>query len=201
MEDVMKFKRGILIKEWEHARLRRRIADLEDILYKQIGSIKVTKKIQVYLKAKASGEKEEKITFEQQLELLKKSYERNIEELKGKVKEIDDKINSIKKDNKVLDKRIADVNVDLCEYKLDFDYELEQNEKEMMRLRCEIVTFLSFFRNNFNGVFFYRMSTLLKRAKLVKEIQNNHNEILVLQTELEILRLKTFPTLKYKIFN
>lgn len=45
------------------------------------------------------------------------------------------------------------------------------------------------------------MSTLLKRAKLVKQIQENHNEILVLQTELELLRLKTFPTLKYKIFN
>lgn len=43
------------------------------------------------------------------------------------------------------------------------------------------------------------MATLLKRAKLVKMIQENHNEILVLQTELELLRLKTYPTLKFKI--
>lgn len=47
--------------------------------------------------------------------------------------------------------------------------------------------------------FFFRMAILIKRAKLVKQIQENHNELLVKQTELELWRLKTYPTLKYKI--
>lgn len=44
-----------------------------------------------------------------------------------------------------------------------------------------------------------RMATLLKRSKLIKQIQQNHNDILMLQTELELLRLKVYPTLKYKV--
>lgn len=131
----MKFKRGISSKEWEHALLKRRIVDLEEVLYRQIGVMKVTKEIQAYLRAKLRGDKEEKITFEQELEYQKKLYERTIDEMKDKVKELEEKICSIKKDNRVLDKRIADVNVDLSEYKLDFDHELEQNEREMQKLR------------------------------------------------------------------
>lgn len=42
------------------------------------------------------------------------------------------------------------------------------------------------------------MAAIIQRGKLVKQIQDQHNEILVLQTELELLRLKTYPTLKFK---
>lgn len=44
----------------------------------------------------------------------------------------------------------------------------------------------------------YSMAAIVKRSKLVKQIQEQHNEILVLQTELELLKLKTYPTLKFK---
>lgn len=46
-----------------------------------------------------------------------------------------------------------------------------------------------------------RMDALLKRSSLVQQIQQNHREILVLQTELELLRLKTYPTFKYRLIN
>lgn len=42
------------------------------------------------------------------------------------------------------------------------------------------------------------MSLIVRRSRLVKQIQDQHNEILILQTELELLRLKTYPTLKFK---
>lgn len=45
------------------------------------------------------------------------------------------------------------------------------------------------------------MKILLKRNALVRQIQQNHNDILILQTELELLRLKTYPTFKYKLLN
>lgn len=48
---------------------------------------------------------------------------------------------------------------------------------------------------------YFRMELLLKRSALVQQIQKNHQEILVLQTELELLRLRTYPTFKYKLIN
>lgn len=39
----------------------------------------------------------------------------------------------------------------------------------------------------------------MKRNNLVNQIQKNQQEIIVLQTELELLRLKTYPTFKYKL--
>lgn len=35
----------------------------------------------------------------------------------------------------------------------------------------------------------------------MQKMQDNHNEILMLQTELELLRLKTYPTFQYKELN
>lgn len=45
------------------------------------------------------------------------------------------------------------------------------------------------------------MSGMLQRNQLVQKVQKNHNEILVMQAELELLRLRTFPTLKYKVLD
>lgn len=114
--------------------MKMKIVDLNEHI-KDIESIKVTKELQAYLKAKARGEKEEKITFEQEIEVIKKSYERVIEEQKEKVNELQQKINEIKKENKILDKKIADVNVDVCEMKLEYDEKMEQKEKDFLKLR------------------------------------------------------------------
>lgn len=42
------------------------------------------------------------------------------------------------------------------------------------------------------------MKSIIKRSAIIKNIQEQHNEILVLRTELELARLKTYPTLKFK---
>lgn len=42
------------------------------------------------------------------------------------------------------------------------------------------------------------MAMIVKRSQLVTRIQQVHNDNIVLQTELELLRLRTYPTLKYK---
>lgn len=39
------------------------------------------------------------------------------------------------------------------------------------------------------------METLVLRSRLIREVQANHSTIIMLQTELELLRLKTYPTL------
>lgn len=134
MNEEMSFKRQIIAQEWEHKRMKMKIVDLNEHI-KDIECVKVTKELQAYLKAKARGEKEEKITFEQEIEVIKKSYERVIEEQKAKVNELQQKINTIKKENKVLDKKISDVNVDVCELKIEYDEKMEQKEKDLLKLR------------------------------------------------------------------
>jgi len=42
------------------------------------------------------------------------------------------------------------------------------------------------------------MASIVRRSQLVATIKKQHTEKLVLQTELESLRLKTYPTLTYK---
>jgi len=39
------------------------------------------------------------------------------------------------------------------------------------------------------------MKNIIKRAKIITGIQELHKVVLMLQTELELLLLKTFPTL------
>lgn len=43
-----------------------------------------------------------------------------------------------------------------------------------------------------------RMEAIMKRTRLVKDVQVSYNELLILRSELERLRLKTYPTLRFK---
>ncbi|XP_017769333.1 PREDICTED: cilia- and flagella-associated protein 43 [Nicrophorus vespilloides] len=178
MKNAMCFKREIMLKEWEH---KKKKMEIEDLHYKlaDIKSVKLTKVLQDFLKSKARGESADKLlSFEHEVELAKLKYVKMINEHKQKIKEIEGKLVQLEIENKKIDKQIKKVNVDVCDYQLHFDKNLEKKEKEFLEMK---------------------INAYLKRAKLVSQIQSNHNEILVLQAELEILRLKTFPVLDYKI--
>ncbi|KAK4881574.1 hypothetical protein RN001_004893 [Aquatica leii] len=178
MKDAMNFRRNIIAMEWEHRRLQMQIQDLQTN-YQEVNAIQVTKDIQNYLKFKAKGFPLDRGTsFEDEIEMQKATFEKIIQEKKDKVKELQDNINTLKKKNHSLDKQITAINVDVCEFQLDRDTEMEQRKKDIIKIRMKI---------------------LVRRANLIKEIQKNHSDILMLQTELELLRLKTFPTLTYAL--
>lgn len=44
-------------------------------------------------------------------------------------------------------------------------------------------------------IFFCRMNMIVKRTQMISNIQELHKNVFILQTELELLLLKTFPTL------
>ncbi|KAF5280666.1 hypothetical protein FQA39_LY05314 [Lamprigera yunnana] len=178
MKNAMNLRRSILAMEWEHQRLQMKIQDLQSN-YQEVNSMQVTKDIQSYLKFKSKGFPVDKgMSFEDEIDTQKASFERIIKEKRAEIMTLEENIGNFKKKNRLLDKQITTVNVDVCEYQLDRDYEMEQREKDVMKIR---------------------MKTLLKRANLIKEIQKNHSNILMLQTELELLRLKTYPTLSYTV--
>nr|CAD7463113.1 unnamed protein product [Timema tahoe] len=93
------------------------------------------------------------------------------------LRDLDKRIEKTLKANRELDGRVIDLNVDVNEQNLQRDTELEVKNAEGVQRR---------------------MSVIVKRSRLITKIQEQYNDILVMQTELELLRLKTFPTLKYK---
>lgn len=134
MREAMNFRRDILAMEWEHQRMKMKIVDHHEKI-KEISTVKVTKEVQSYLKMKAKGHASKELTFEQEIELVKKSYERIIEERKRCVTEVRDKIKEIKREIRKFDKKISDINVDVCEFKLNIDENLEQKEKNLIKIR------------------------------------------------------------------
>lgn len=69
------------------------------------------------------------------MELLKDVYEKTLSEKKTKIRDIQKQINTLKKSNKQLDEKIEAVNVDVCEYMLEKDHELEKLEKYIIKNR------------------------------------------------------------------
>lgn len=69
------------------------------------------------------------------MELLKDTYEKIINEKKMKIREHQKQINNLKKGNKQLDEQIEAINVDVCEFMLEKDQELEKLEKYIIKNR------------------------------------------------------------------
>lgn len=135
MRDTMAFRRKILILEWQHQELRMIIEDIEDQL-KDIDNVKFTKEIQQFLESKAKNVAGDKgMAFEQEIDMLKETYERAIEEKKAAIRKMQKEITKIKKENKTLDAQIQDINVDICEFKLVKDDKLPKAEQYIMKER------------------------------------------------------------------
>ncbi|XP_076260442.1 cilia- and flagella-associated protein 43 [Rhynchophorus ferrugineus] len=175
----MHFKRAMMATEWEHMKIRMQINDLIE-QKKDIDTVKFTKEMQIYLKNKSLGRKPEVESYEMEIELLASAYENRINDKKAKYKKIMKQLKQYNENNKELDEAIKKVNMDVSHFNLLKDWEVEAKEQQVLRAR---------------------LSAMLRRNVLVQKIQENHNEILVLQTELELLRLRTFPTFKYKILD
>ncbi|XP_019756358.2 cilia- and flagella-associated protein 43 [Dendroctonus ponderosae] len=179
IEKNLKFRRTMMAIEWEHTKLRMKINDFIE-QKRDIENVKFTKEMQSYLKNKSLGRKQDIESYEMEVELLAAAYENRIKDKKDKVKKISVQLKTYRESNKHLDQLIKEINIDLCHYQVEKDYEVEKKEKEILKAR---------------------MSAMLNRNQLVLKVQKNHNEILVLQAELELLRLRTFPTLKYKVLD
>lgn len=46
----------------------------------------------------------------------------------------------------------------------------------------------------------HRMAMILRRSRLVKQIQDQHAELMELTTTLELQQLRTYPTLNVPIY-
>lgn len=96
----------------------------------------MTKEIQGFLKSRAKGEQPDKgMTFEQEVDMMKEGYEQILEEKRTKIKDLQKQLDIFKKENKILDQRIEALNVDVCEFKLNKDEQMEKVEEYIMKDR------------------------------------------------------------------
>ncbi|XP_050507763.1 cilia- and flagella-associated protein 43 isoform X1 [Diabrotica virgifera virgifera] len=179
IRENMAFRRKIMATEWEHKKLRMTINDLIEQM-NDINATKFLRDMQTYMKCKSRGRKQEIDSLEQEMEVIAAIFENNMREKKETLASVERQVQTYRDHNQHLDKTIQELNIDVCALKLKHDAELEVRESETCKVRME-------------GIW--------RRSELVQTIQKNHNQILVLQTELELLRLRTYPTFKYKLIN
>lgn len=91
--------------------------------------------MQSYLKNKSLGRKQDIESYELEIELLAAAYENRIKDKKDKVKKISAQLKTYRESNKHLDQLIKEINIDLCHYQVEKDYEVEEKEKEILKAR------------------------------------------------------------------
>lgn len=104
----------------------------------QLNYLQLTKEIRCFLETRAKNQAGDSgLSFDQEVEIIKDSYERSIEEKKQKIKDLQRQIGMIRKESKKLDLEIEDINVDICEFKIIQDKELTKTEKYILTERFD----------------------------------------------------------------
>jgi hypothetical protein len=172
------FRRKIVLKEWEHKVLKLRVKDLKEFV-KTIEKCRITKEVQQWLKRKERGWNEDlgEDALKRQIENSINSQEKILGDLMKQINSLQNQIEMKQKEMKFCDREIQILNVDLSEKNFMRDVDFEKNQVKTAR---------------------ERMSIIIERAKIVRNIQNQHSHLLQLTTLLELQRLKTFPTLSAK---
>ncbi|XP_063839058.1 cilia- and flagella-associated protein 43-like [Ostrinia nubilalis] len=175
MRKQMDFRKGILSTEWQHAQAKMKLRHMTQELY-SYQRLKIPKELQLYLKNKELGYTEEQdyVRMEKEMEASKMSVNKLLAEQVRRVEELEVKVNKVTAQANALEKLVVALNVKVSEKRL------HEDPLEPIRVR---------------RIFKRRMETLVMRSQLIREVQANHTSVVLLQTELELLRLKTYPTL------
>jgi hypothetical protein len=155
-----------------------KVKDLNEFV-KTIEKCKITKEVQQWLKRKERGWIDDlgEDALKRQIENSINSQEKILADLVKEIAMMQNQINNKRKEIKVYDKNIQKMNIDVSEKNFMRDVEFEQDQIKGTK---------------------ERMSLIINRAKFVRQIQNQHSQLLQLTTILELQRLKTFPTLNAK---
>jgi hypothetical protein len=178
LSNAAMFRRKITMKEWEHNVLKLKVDELMEFV-KTIEKCKITKEVQQWLKKRERGWSEDvsEDSLKKQIENSINSQEKILNDLFKEVEALQHQIDKKQKEMKIYDKEIQLINVDVSEKHIERDYDFERGQVEMQKKR---------------------MSAIIERAKIVRNIQNQHSHLLQLSTLLELQRLRTYPTLTAK---
>lgn len=177
LKRTIDFRHKLHLVEWEHRCLRTRFRDLQDDMH-FLREITVTRDMRSYLKRVAKGLRDDKtaLQLEKQLENAKSSMEKALAMEMSKLENVREKIARVRAKNTELDHAIVELNVKrwALEHQRDLEEETRQDEHAAKKLQL-----------------------FKERTELIKKVQDNFVELLTLQTEHELLRMRTFPILDF----
>lgn len=176
LKRTIDFRHGILSAEWEHRCLKMRLKELEEDLH-FLRDITVTRDMRMYLKRKAKGLRDDKtaVRLEKEVELAKKSLDKALSKETNKLENLRRKIACMKKKNAELDRTIMEMNV--ARWELEYQRDIAGETRQ-----CQYMD--------------RKMRLFKQRSDLIRKLQDNYAELLVLQIERELLQLRTYPTLE-----
>jgi len=176
LKRTIDFRHGILSAEWEHRCLRMRFKELEEDLH-FLRDLTVTRDMRMYLKRKAKGLREDKtaVRLEKEVELAKKSLDKALSKEMDKLENLRRKIACVKKKNAELDRTIVEMNV--ARWELEYQRDVAGETRQCQHMDR-------------------KMRLFKQRSNLIRKLQDNYTELLVLQIERELLQLRTYPTLE-----
>ena len=172
MKKDMALKKRIALQEWENKCLKLKFDHLKEDLH-YIQHMKVTRTMLNFLKRKAKGLKNIKTpeNLERQLEAMKKTHEKILNDWVVKNENIKKKIEETKRYNKKLDKMIEEKNVARCELMLKSNLGAEAKQEDHEEMAVEMIG----------------------RSQIDKQIEENNAQILAIDAELEKLAEKKDP--------
>jgi len=177
LKRIIEFRHKMATTEWQHRCLKMRFRELQEDLH-FVEEASVTREMRIYLRRQARGLRDDKtaVQFEKEIENARKTLEKALSREVSKLENIREKIVRTRKRNAELDRAIMEVNVKRweLEHQRDLDEEARQSEHVDRKMRM--------FR---------------QRSELVRKVQDNYIELLALQTEHELLRMRAYPTLDY----
>ncbi|CAK9809620.1 Cilia- and flagella-associated protein 43 [Anthophora quadrimaculata] len=178
---LLSFQRGTLLKEWQHECQKKKLEDLEEDL-RFTESVTVSKEMQRYLTRKARGLPDDKTPqqLNDDIEANRKRFEKLVEGHRGRFQAIQKEIEAFRSRNDELDKQIVEMNVARCEMEQRRDLIGEERQREHAERKLWMV---------------------MRRSELIKKLQDNYAELIELQTEHELLRLKRYPTFNFRMLD
>lgn len=164
-----------------HGCRKMQLTDLQEDL-RFLEDVNVTKDMQQYLKRKARGLPDNKTPAHMSvdIEAVTARCAKVIENERTQLASIQKEIAITRSKNEELDRRIFDMNVLRCDMELRRDRIAEARQRQHTETVIRMV---------------------MRRADLIKKLQDNYAELLELQTEHELLRLRRYPTFHFKFLD
>ncbi|OAD57469.1 WD repeat-containing protein 96 [Eufriesea mexicana] len=178
---LLSFQRGTLMMQWNHECQKNRLEDLqEDLRFTE--SVIVTKEMQLFLKRKAKGLADDKTPqqLDDDIAAVERQFSRLLEDEQARLQSIQKEIACVRRKNEQLDRQILEMNVARCEMEQRRDLIAEARQQEHMERKLRMV---------------------MRRSELIKKLQDNYAELIELQTEHELLRLRRYPTFHFTMLD